>query len=316
MKILITGAAGYIGEFVLHEVLKRGHQVIALVRSSPPTRWEGIRNLEALQRDLRHTGPMDLTDRGIDVIVHLAAATRGSAAEQFQDTVTGTVALLTAARQAGIRRLVGVSSVAVLDYVSLPPMTLIDESVATSNIDQGMGLYAGLKLEQESLFVHFGSESGHCCSILRPGLAYDESRLSASHAGINTHPIFLRVAHDGEVPTIEVRGLANAIANAAERNRHGCEFVHLMDDHLPSQQQYVAGLRRRGLLPHARFVLPWSTVSSILGFIRIMLSVTGLGVQWPEVLLPHGFSARLKPFRFSNARAKALLGWTPGNKFA
>jgi hypothetical protein len=33
-------------------------------------------------------------------------------------------------------------------------------------------------------------------------------------------------------------------------------------------------------------------------------------------LLPPGFSRRLKPFRFSNAKAQRLLDWVPGREFA
>src|SRR5271154_1753393 len=211
MKILITGAAGFIGEFVASEVLRREHQVIALVRSSAPRHWQDKRNLEVLRCDLRHAETLDLRARDIDVVLHLAAATKGLAAEQIQDTVIGTMNLLHAVRQAGIRRIVGISSIAVLDYCSVRPMAVIDEQVAASH-GAGMGAYATAKSQQEALFAGFGREEFNGCAILRPGLVYDESRLVAAHAGIVKGRFCLLVSHRGEVPTIEVHGLARAIA--------------------------------------------------------------------------------------------------------
>ncbi|MGB6308733.1 MAG: NAD-dependent epimerase/dehydratase family protein [Steroidobacteraceae bacterium] len=314
MKILITGAAGFIGEIVLGEVLGRKHQVIALVRSSSPSQWRGIENLEVLQRDLRYLQELDLKDRGIDVVVHLAAATKGNVTEQLQDTVLGTANLLNAARQCGIRRVVGISSVAVLDYLSVSPQGLIDEAVGVPS-GEGMGAYATAKLQQEALFIAFGREGANSCAILRPGLVYDESHLVAAHAGIIKGGVCLLANHRGEVPTIEVHGLARAIVDAAERRLPGSAVMHLVDDHLPSQPQYIAGLRRRGLLPRHGIVVPWRILQGLSATLATVLRAAGFGGKLPEILLPRGVSSRLKPFRFSNARAKELLDWIPGRHF-
>ena len=315
MKILITGAAGFIGEFVLQEALRRGHNVIALVRSSTPMQWIGIPNLETVRQDLSDKQSLDLNNRGVDVVVHLAAATKGSEAEQFHDTVTGTECLLTAARRAGIRRIVGVSSMAVLDYQSVRPMSIIDERVAVSPGNARKGIYAAAKLRQEHLLAEFGREEHNSCTILRPGLVYDESRLIAAHAGVVNGPICLLASHGGEVPTIEVHSLARAIINAAERRLLGCEVMHLVDDRLPDQPAYLEGLRRRGAIQRGGIVLPWRVLQALTALMRTVLAATGLGGRAPEILLPDAFSARLKPFRFSNTKAKELLGWTPGREF-
>jgi nucleoside-diphosphate-sugar epimerase len=315
MKLLITGAAGYIGKFVVEEALKRGHKVVALVRSSPPVHWKGVQDLETLECDLRHARDLDLRDTGIDVVLHLAAATQGSESEQFENTVTGTSNLLNAARQAGIRRVIGISSMAVLDYRTVRPLTVIDEQIAVAPRSARTGAYAAAKLRQEDLFSQFGREEHSSCVILRPGLVYDDSRLIAAHAGIIKGPVCLLASHQGEVPTIAVASLARAIANAAERRLPGGGVLHLMDDRLPSQREYLTALRRRGVLPRVNVVVPWRVLRGLCGVLRVVLAATGFGGNMPEALSPHGFAARLKPFRFSNARAKAYLAWIPGNEF-
>jgi 2-alkyl-3-oxoalkanoate reductase len=312
---MVTGASGFIGEFVVQELLRRKHRLIALVRSAVPAEWSGLENLEVIRSDLRQPGLLNLEGRGIDAVLHLAAVTRRAAAQPFEDTVTATANLLTAARRAGIRRLVGISSIAVLDYRSVRPMAVIDERVAVAD-GSGSADYAISKIRQERLLMDFATESGNSCMILRPGLVYDQSRLAAACAGILRDGIGVLASHRGEVPTIEVHGLAAAIANAVERNPERCEVIHLVDDRLPSQPIYLASLQRRGSLPRIRIVIPWRLMQGLCYLAGTLLSALGWRDRLPEVLLPPGFSRRLKPFRFSNAKAQRLLDWIPGREFA
>ena len=92
--------------------------------------------------------------------------------------------------------------------------------------------------------------------------------------------------------------------------------MNLVDDHLPSQAAYIAGLRRRGLLPHWGVTIPWRVMQVLFSILGAALTLCGLGARRPEILLRSGFAARLKPFRFSNSRAKDLLNWIPGREFA
>ena len=315
MKMLVTGAAGFIGAYVIHELLRREHRVLALVRASAPDRWSQLDNLEIMRVDLREPRFLDLREKGIDVVLHLAAATQGPRDQQFDDTVTGTAHLLSAVRAAGIQRLVGISSIAVLDYRSVRPVSVIDELVAVSD-DAGVGDYTAAKISQERLFGDFASEPGNSCIILRPGLVYDNVRLTPGHAGIVRPHLALLASHRGEVATVEVHGLAAAIANAAERHFAGYEVIHVVDDDLPSQSEYIDALQRRGLLPRTTIVIPWRILQGVSGFSATVLAALGFQGRQPEVLLPKAFAARLKPFRFSNAKAKQLLDWIPGRQFA
>jgi len=315
MKMLVTGAAGFVGGFLIHELLRREHRVIALVRSAVPECWLQFENLEIMRADLRQRATLDFKEKGIEVILHLAAATQGSVAKQFEDTVTGTGNLLAAARDAHISRIIGISSMAVLDYSSLPSLTVIDETVATAD-DAGAGDYAAAKIRQERLLLDFARDAGNRCTILRPGLVYDQTRMTAGHAGIVRSHVGLLASHRGEVPTVEARGLAAAIASAAEKNFDGAEVIHLVDDDLPTQSAYIGALRRRSLLPTTTLVIPWRVLQVALWLAAIVLRLTGFKGRMPEVVLPSAFSTRLKPFRFSNAKAKRLLGWTPGRQFA
>jgi nucleoside-diphosphate-sugar epimerase len=61
----------------------------------------GAERLSVVKCDLTDSQGVDLGNRGVDVVVHAAAAMRGTLGKQLADTVTGTVNLLQAAREGG-----------------------------------------------------------------------------------------------------------------------------------------------------------------------------------------------------------------------
>ena len=114
----------------------------------------------------------DLSGFNVDCIIHLAAVLEGEWEEQERTTIGGTTRLLAAAKQAGIGKVVGISSMAVLDYPSLPPMSDIDETAPVATDYVGMGQYAAIKARQEELLRAICA--GRCAAMHRsspwPGL--------------------------------------------------------------------------------------------------------------------------------------------------
>jgi nucleoside-diphosphate-sugar epimerase len=252
---------------------------------------------------------------GIDAVIHLAASLTGSAEEQYRSTVVATRHLLDAMKRAGISRLVGISSIAVLDYAHIPAMAVIDENARISD-GSGTGTYTEMKLEQEKLFAAFAGEHGTRCAILRPGLVYDSERLISARAGIIKGPLSLVAFHGGHAPTVEVTGLAKAILSACERDVPDGEIIHLVDDNLPSQREYLEGLRRRGTLPAWGIPVPWRLLAAMAGSLRVLFRLAGQEARLPEAFRRQGFAARFKPFRYSNEKAKRLLEWVPASRFS
>ena len=142
MRVLVTGAAGFIGHHLVRALLERNHEVMAMVRQNTSNAWTGAKHLSLVKCDLTDSHGIDLVHRGVDVVVHAAAAMRGTMNEQLADTVTGTVNLLQAARAAGVRRIVGLSSLAVLDFRSVRAMTLIGEHVPVARAGETGGLFS------------------------------------------------------------------------------------------------------------------------------------------------------------------------------
>lgn len=120
-EVLVTGATGFLGTWMTHELVKRGARVVALVRD-----WNGTSNFARMGLDKHVTvAHGDLVEPGlvervlarysIKSVIHLAAeaivgAAQKSAASTFVSNVQGTWVLLEAARLVGTESVVVASS--------------------------------------------------------------------------------------------------------------------------------------------------------------------------------------------------------------
>ena len=108
---LVTGATGFLGWHVANKLLARGEKVRALVRSTSKVRELGG---EVVTGDLRDSESLERAVAGCAVVYHVAADYRLWAkdpSELYRSNVEGTRNLLTAARDAGVERVVYTSTV-------------------------------------------------------------------------------------------------------------------------------------------------------------------------------------------------------------
>jgi len=131
MRALVTGGAGFIGSHIVEELLRQGHRVRVLDDFSSGKR-ENLAGLpgkpEVLEGDLRNPQTLQEAVRGVEQVFHLAAfvsVPRSMTDPQtcFAINVGGTVGLLEAARQAGVRKVVLSSSTAVYGNPEIFPVT-------------------------------------------------------------------------------------------------------------------------------------------------------------------------------------------------
>ena len=114
--ILLTGGTGVVGSAVLPMLLDQGHEVRCLVRDPRRLGAERVRVQLSLAdlgdpRSLRHAV------RGVDTVIHLAAAMRDQPPRRIEEiTALGTHRLLAAAEGAGVRRFVFFSALGATSF--------------------------------------------------------------------------------------------------------------------------------------------------------------------------------------------------------
>tara|TARA_B100002003_G_scaffold241423_1_gene263112 strand:- start:4530 stop:5486 length:957 start_codon:yes stop_codon:yes gene_type:complete len=136
MRILITGASGFIGQHLTRHLVSFDHQVTALVRSVPGSLTNeghpdmGIRNL----REIKPSNTLSLADisditaahlKGIEMVIHLAGVTHkpgSDKSEYYRVNVEGTRHLLDSCVEAGVKRIIYLSSVKAIAERSILPL--------------------------------------------------------------------------------------------------------------------------------------------------------------------------------------------------
>ncbi len=130
MRILVTGGAGYVGSVSVERLLEAGHVIVVLDDLSTGHRAAvpaGARLVAASYGDEAATA--DLLERErIDAILHCAARSLvgesiADPARYYRDNVVGGIALLEAARRAGVGRFVFSSTAAVYGVPDATPIT-------------------------------------------------------------------------------------------------------------------------------------------------------------------------------------------------
>ena len=145
--ILITGVNGFIASHLAERLLREGIAVRGLARRPESAEWLAAQGVEVVGGDLLDSDALARAMKGCSAVVHAAAWTGGpelSPEQAWRTNVAGTFGVIDAARDAGVERVIYISSVAVYGLNTSP---LIDESALTPPVGQ---LYPDSKIAAES----------------------------------------------------------------------------------------------------------------------------------------------------------------------
>ena len=168
MKIFVTGATGFVGRHLTKRLLKEGHEVICGGRSFNKIS-EILDKVKTARVDLRDKNSISsiIKTEAPDVVYHAGALVMSSIYEDLKRTnVEGTENVLSACLNSGVKRVIYVSSVAVVSGNPESPLTEGVPYKATNPYGQS-------KLEAEKIAVEY-RKKGLKIAILRPPFIYGE----------------------------------------------------------------------------------------------------------------------------------------------
>lgn len=218
MQVAVTGAGGFLGGAIVRALLRTGHEVRALVHKRPPV---GCQNTHVIELPLV---PPDVF-AGCDAVIH-AAAFHGIHVEDRQRmelvNVEGTRSVLAAARAAGIRRFVHVSTMGTCapraDRAPATELDVIQPGPLTSH-------YARTKLAAERLAL---AAADLDVVVVNPAALVGSGDTAPSVTGRRIldvlHGRRPRV-HEGPVNHASVEDVARGILSALERGRAGERYL-------------------------------------------------------------------------------------------
>ena len=169
MKILVTGATGFIGRNLVMRLLQRGEEVICMVRKTSNLEFLKDKNVTFAIADIRDEDQVeDVFARHLpEVVYHSSGRVKDEAEENlFKVNVSGTKNICQACYKHGIARLIYLSSVAVISGNTDVPLTENLPYKATS-------AYGRSKIEGEKIALDF-RKKGLKTVIIRPCMVYGE----------------------------------------------------------------------------------------------------------------------------------------------
>jgi nucleoside-diphosphate-sugar epimerase len=313
MKVLVTGATGFLGKHVVASFLRRGHQVRAMVRPATDVRqmpWGD--KVEPFSADLRAPGDLSPMFDGIDAVIHLAAAVSGDYEAQFNGTVVTTETLLKAMAQTNCRRLILCSSFSIYDYSRVGNVLSEESPLEGPNVYKRRDAYTVSKLWQEKITRRFAAEHKFDLTVLRPGLIWGPDHPYLARVGQSFGPLHLVVGMTRRMPLAYVENCADSFVTAAENPKSIGETFNIVDGHAPGvwrcMGEYLRRTRKRGV----RVYLPYWFASTLVRTMALGARIVfGPDVKLPSLVVPPRFQARLKPIRCDLTRLNDVLGWRP-----
>ena len=305
MTVLVTGATGFVGAAVLRRLLDAGQAVRALVRAgSDRHNLEGL-EVEPVEGDLGDAASLGRAVAGCEALYHVAADYRlwvPEPATIYRANVEGTRALMRAAAEAGVRRIVYTSSVAVLGlHADGAPA---DETVPATLVDM-IGHYKRSKFLAEQAVAEMAAE-GLPVVIVNPSTPIGPRDVKPTPTGrmvveaaAGRMPAFvdtgLNLVHVDDVATGHL--LAFEHGAVGERYILGGHDMSLRD--ILAEIAAIVGRKPpRVKLPHG-LILPFAYAAE--GIARL----TG---REPFATVDGIRMARKKMY-FSSAKARAALGY-------
>jgi UDP-glucose 4-epimerase len=216
--VLVTGGLGYIGSYVVPDLLDRGWRVRVIDNNyrsdrDVAARLAALDDVDIIEGDIRYLQPVEAAMQGAEAVVHLAAACLNKSitdpTESLDINLMGTQNVFSAAARAGVRRVIYASSASVYGNPTSLPMREADPVAPLTP-------YCVAKLAGEQLLAFHGQRSHLSWLALRFFNVYGPGQQTDAYY-TSVVLTFLRRLGAGEAPVIDGRG------------EQTMDFVHVAD---------------------------------------------------------------------------------------
>jgi nucleoside-diphosphate-sugar epimerase len=305
VKVLVTGASGFLGRAVTAAVRDAGHEVRTFQR-----RASGVDGVTDQRGSMAHAAAVRRAVDGVEAVVHLAAkvSLAGDPADFTRVNVDGTRTLLEAAREAGVRRFVHVSS----PSVAHTGASIAGDDAAPASPTSARGDYARTKAAAELLALD-ADGPGFAVVAVRPHLVWgpgDEQLVGRIVERARRGRLPLLDSGAALIDTCYVDNAASAMVAALDRAEavHGQAYVVTNGEPRPVAD-LLAGICTASGVPAPRLHVPAGAARAAGSLVEAVWRVRPGSDEPP---MTRFLAEQLSTAHwFDQRRTRADLRWTP-----
>lgn len=305
MKILVTGATGFLGGHIVRRLVRDGHAVRILRReSSSLADLQGL-PFEDFIGDITHPESVAKSMVGIDAVIHAAAKISywpRDAADTMHVNAYGTQCVANAALEAGVKRFVYVSSVMA---VGIPESGKVGDENLVYNFKLHPNPYSESKHAGE-LFLQDLVGRGLHAVIVNPGAIIGPMDRRRAVGGLFFPGRINRYFFiEGGMSAVDVDDVVDGIVRAMEKGRVGARYL-LTGDNVSYRRMREVIAEEMGE-PKPFIPIPTKLLQLIAGIADVLSYWTN---HRPRISRP---MAEFLPFElyYTSKKAQGELGWTP-----
>lgn len=310
MRVLVTGAAGFLGGHLVDMLLERGDEVRAMVRPvEDASRLRALAGVEIVEGDLTDAVSLKRAVQGVERVYNAAAKTGPWGLEDVYRAVNvqGLADLVHAAMGAGVRRIVHTSSITVYGH-RLRGVVTDDASFQAED-----NPYSRTKIAGEQLLANLVKDSRAPVVIVRPGWIYgprDGASFGRFVSLVESGRAFLVGSGKNIVPVVYVRDVAQGLIKAGDAGDVVIGRVYtIADDRRVTQAQYLNAIADCLHVPHISRRVPYGPLYMVARAAELAWQAAGRRGAAPPPVTTYGVTLLGGEQQFSIDRAKEELGY-------
>jgi nucleoside-diphosphate-sugar epimerase len=311
---LVSGATGFLGGHLLAGLRQKGFQVRALARQTSDISDLAASGVELSEGDVTDRRSLQRAMAGRQFVFHTAGKVSdwGPRREFWRANVEGTANVIAACREAGVKRLIHVSSLTVL---GLPRSgARVDEQ--TPFADPARDFYSGSKIAGERLVREANGRGGLETVVIRPGVIWGpgDTAILPRLAALLRRGRFVFVGRGANhLGLSHLENLSQGLVLAALAPAAAGQVYHLTDGEEITARTAFCALAAALGLPPPRLSLPFPIVYFLAALLEWIAWLKNSSV--PPALSRYGVRLVACDCRYDISKAQNELGYSPSVTF-
>lgn len=310
LKVLVTGASGFLGRRLVEILIQKGYRVRAFVRKLSNIEKLKILDVEIFFGDVGGIDSLSPAFEGVDVVVHAAADTVGNKDEGDISTIQGTRNVADLCREYKIKKLIYISSCSVYGVADYKKGDIVTEESSLERFPEKRGYYSEAKLKAEQIIIEAMRRDNLPAVCLRPGTYFGPGGdIYTPMMGLSFGTKLFMIIGNGKfvLPLIYIDNLVDAIIATIEKDEGIGKIYNVVDSDAVTKRDYVNNFLKE-IYPGAKFFyMPFSIFYSLVSMQEVLTKI----LKRSPFLTRYRIVSSQKNICYSGEKIRKALNWTP-----